>query len=103
MFTLSVVLGSSILYRDFQSAHPPRILKFTFGYLETFIGVYLITSKRSVTCPPALSTGGTVARTSPEPMSVGISTPSRRRGRRKSSLLAETPPHLLGTSLSYHF
>jgi uncharacterized membrane protein YfcA len=46
MFTLSVVIGSSILYKDFNAASPQRLLKFIFGCISTFIGVYLITSKR---------------------------------------------------------
>jgi len=46
LFTLSVILGSSILYRDFEKATPDRVLKFVAGCALTFSGVYLITSGR---------------------------------------------------------
>jgi hypothetical protein len=47
MFTLSVIIGSAILYRDFEKATTDNILKFVGGCLLTFFGVYLITSGRS--------------------------------------------------------
>ncbi|CZR54700.1 uncharacterized protein PAC_04584 [Phialocephala subalpina] len=46
MFTLSVIIGSAILYRDFEKTTPERALKFIGGCLLTFFGVYLITSGR---------------------------------------------------------
>lgn len=46
LFTLSVIIGSSVLYRDFESATAERVGKFICGCLLTFFGVYLITSKR---------------------------------------------------------
>lgn len=45
-FTLSVIIGSAILYRDFEKATSASMLKFVFGCLMTFSGVYLITSGR---------------------------------------------------------
>lgn len=47
LFTLSVIIGSAVLYRDFQSATAARVGKFIGGCLLTFLGVYLITSGRS--------------------------------------------------------
>jgi hypothetical protein len=47
MFTLSVIIGSAILYRDFEKATTDRVVKFVGGCLLTFFGVYLITSGRS--------------------------------------------------------
>lgn len=47
LFTLSVIIGSAVLYRDFESATAARVGKFIGGCLLTFIGVYLITSGRS--------------------------------------------------------
>lgn len=46
MFTLSVIIGSAILYRDFEKADASSMTKFVFGCLLTFFGVYLITSGR---------------------------------------------------------
>ncbi len=46
LFTLSVITGSAILYRDFERATRDQMLKFFFGCVMTFSGVYLITSKR---------------------------------------------------------
>ncbi|MCJ1400148.1 hypothetical protein MMC11_003352 [Xylographa trunciseda] len=47
LFTISVIVGSSILYRDFESATLDRVVKFVAGCALTFLGVYLITSGRS--------------------------------------------------------
>jgi magnesium transporter len=47
MFTLSVIIGSAVLYRDFESATMDRVGKFVAGCFLTFFGVYLITSGRS--------------------------------------------------------
>lgn len=46
MFTLSVIIGSAILYRDFQTATADNLIKFVGGCLLTFFGVWLITSGR---------------------------------------------------------
>lgn len=46
LFTLSVIIGSAILYRDFESFGPERAGKFVGGCLMTFLGVYFITSGR---------------------------------------------------------
>lgn len=47
LFTLSVIIGSAVLYRDFESANAERYGKFIGGCMLTFLGVYLITSGRS--------------------------------------------------------
>ncbi|KAL2036679.1 hypothetical protein N7G274_010550 [Stereocaulon virgatum] len=47
LFTISVIIGSAILYRDFQSANADRFGKFFGGCVLTFLGVYLITSGRA--------------------------------------------------------
>ena len=47
MFTLSVIIGSAILYRDFEKAQAENVVKFIGGCLLTFLGVFLITSGRS--------------------------------------------------------
>lgn len=46
MFTLCVILGSAILYRDFEKSTPEQAYKFVGGCLLTFFGVFLITSGR---------------------------------------------------------
>jgi hypothetical protein len=48
MFTLSVIIGSAVLYRDFEQTTPQRAGKFVWGCLLTFFGVFLITSGRSI-------------------------------------------------------
>ncbi|KAK9387054.1 magnesium transporter NIPA-domain-containing protein [Lipomyces mesembrius] len=45
-FTISVILGSAILYQDFYGASSAQLAQFFFGCLLTFIGVSLITSNR---------------------------------------------------------
>lgn len=47
LFTLSVIIGSAILYRDFESATAEQFGKFIGGCALTFLGVYLITSGRA--------------------------------------------------------
>jgi len=47
LFTISVIIGSAVLYRDFQSANASRFGKFFGGCALTFLGVYLITSARA--------------------------------------------------------
>jgi hypothetical protein len=102
MFTISVVLGSSILYKDFNSATPQRILKFVFGCLSTFAGVYLITSRGHISSQlhqhhhPQTPQQGQIEETAPLLTATDPdSTPE--------VVLGETPPHLLGTSFGYHF
>ncbi len=46
MFTLSVIIGSAVLYRDFEKATPDMVGKFIGGCALTFFGVFLITSGR---------------------------------------------------------
>lgn len=46
LFTLCVITGSAVLYRDFESATLSQGLKFIGGCALTFFGVYLITSGR---------------------------------------------------------
>ncbi|PWY79125.1 DUF803-domain-containing protein [Aspergillus heteromorphus CBS 117.55] len=46
LFTLSVIIGSAVLYRDFESFTADRGSKFVGGCLLTFLGVYFITSGR---------------------------------------------------------
>ncbi|GAB7342640.1 hypothetical protein MBLNU457_g0803t2 [Dothideomycetes sp. NU457] len=47
IFTLSVIIGSAILYRDFERKSAEDAIKFTGGCLLTFLGVWCITSGRS--------------------------------------------------------
>src|SRR5208282_5277293 len=46
LFTLSVIIGSAVLYRDFEKTTVERAVKFVGGCLLTFFGVFLITSGR---------------------------------------------------------
>ncbi|QUC22059.1 uncharacterized protein UV8b_06300 [Ustilaginoidea virens] len=46
LFTLCVILGSAILYRDFEKTTPNQAACFVGGCLLTFFGVFLITSGR---------------------------------------------------------
>ncbi|UKZ96683.1 uncharacterized protein TrAFT101_011460 [Trichoderma asperellum] len=46
MFTLCVIIGSAVLYRDFEKTTMKQAAKFVGGCLLTFFGVFLITSGR---------------------------------------------------------
>lgn len=54
LFTISVIIGSAVLYRDFESATGDRIGKFVGGCLLTFLGV---SASHSV---PLLLSGNTI-------------------------------------------
>ncbi|KAI5305997.1 hypothetical protein KEM56_002599 [Ascosphaera pollenicola] len=45
-FTICVIIGSAVVYRDFESATFKEAAIFTGGCALTFFGVYLITSRR---------------------------------------------------------
>ncbi|KAK4455976.1 magnesium transporter NIPA-domain-containing protein [Podospora aff. communis PSN243] len=45
-FTLCVIIGSAVLYRDFERTTGEQAVKFVGGCLLTFFGVFLITSGR---------------------------------------------------------
>ncbi|ROT38809.1 DUF803-domain-containing protein [Sodiomyces alkalinus F11] len=45
-FTLCVIVGSAVLYRDFERTSATQAAKFVGGCLLTFFGVFLITSGR---------------------------------------------------------
>ena len=47
MFTLCVIIGSAVLYRDFERTSGEQASKFVGGCLLTFFGVFLITSGRA--------------------------------------------------------
>lgn len=49
LFTLSVIIGSAILYRDFEREEAGDAAKFVGGCALTFLGVWCITSGRSDT------------------------------------------------------
>lgn len=46
LFTLCVIIGSAVLYRDFERTTGEQAVKFVGGCLLTFFGVFLITSGR---------------------------------------------------------
>jgi hypothetical protein len=46
LFTLSVITGSAVLYRDFEKATLESVIKFIAGCGLTFLGVYFITTGR---------------------------------------------------------
>ncbi|KAF2768402.1 DUF803-domain-containing protein, partial [Teratosphaeria nubilosa] len=47
MFTISVIVGSAVLYRDFEREKAGDAVKFVGGCALTFLGVWCITSGRS--------------------------------------------------------
>lgn len=51
MFTLSVIVGSAVLYRDFEKESGEDASKFIGGCALTFFGVWLITSGRKTEDP----------------------------------------------------
>lgn len=54
LFTVSTIVGSSILYRDFAQLSPLRITGFAVGCVVTFLGVYVLSIRE--TEPPGEGT-----------------------------------------------
>lgn len=46
LFTVSAIIGSAILYRDFDDVKAEQFVRFVVGCLVEFLGVYLITANR---------------------------------------------------------
>lgn len=46
-FTISAIVGSAILYRDFENMDAHRLINFLFGCLTTFAGVFVLTWRHS--------------------------------------------------------
>ena len=42
LFTLSAIIGSAVLYGDFEKATVPQLLNFFYGCTATFVGVFII-------------------------------------------------------------
>ncbi|KAG1148703.1 hypothetical protein G6F37_005728 [Rhizopus arrhizus] len=55
MFTVSAIIGSAVLYHDFDDMSFDQMSRFMTGCAVEFLGVYLITSKRPKRMHPALS------------------------------------------------
>ncbi|KAG9074217.1 hypothetical protein FS749_014254, partial [Ceratobasidium sp. UAMH 11750] len=55
MFNLTAIVGSAILYRDFDKMNFHRFLTFFYGCMTTFLGVYLLTRGSSHAPDPAPS------------------------------------------------
>ncbi|KAG8766496.1 hypothetical protein FRC12_006852 [Ceratobasidium sp. 428] len=55
MFNLTAIVGSAILYRDFDKINFHRFLTFFYGCMTTFLGVYLLTLASSPTSDPTPS------------------------------------------------
>ena len=58
LFTISVIVGSAILYRDFERATPARLAKFALGCAMTFLGVYFLTTGRDAATDQQRSRSG---------------------------------------------
>ncbi|QRV73071.1 Magnesium transporter NIPA [Ceratobasidium sp. AG-Ba] len=56
LFNLTAIVGSAILYRDFDKINFHRFLTFFYGCMTTFLGVYLLTRGSNTADEPAAST-----------------------------------------------
>ncbi|KAI9312182.1 magnesium transporter NIPA-domain-containing protein [Dichotomocladium elegans] len=48
LFTISAIIGSAVIYRDFDGDDPSHLNIFIFGCLTEFLGIFLITSGRGI-------------------------------------------------------
>ncbi|KAF2005370.1 DUF803-domain-containing protein [Amniculicola lignicola CBS 123094] len=108
MFTLSVILGSAILYRDFERTSGGDAGKFVGGCAMTFLGVWMITSGR----PRRIEEDEDDWERDPEPEDAinlvgeryedetdGINTPTGPSSRRPSAMRAMSPPISITTKM----
>ena len=59
LFTLSAIIGSAILYREFEEVALAQALNFFFGTAVIFCGVFRTSARRSQpSCVPALAICG---------------------------------------------
>jgi len=78
LFTISVILGSAILYRDFETVDAERMLKFVSGCSLTFYGVWIISSGRGRAKNPDDESDYESDFDSAVVLERGIATPSRK-------------------------
>ena len=45
LFTISAIVGSAVLYRDFENVEAHRMINFLFGCMTTFAGVFVLTRR----------------------------------------------------------
>lgn len=92
LFTLSVIIGSAVLYRDFESMTAERAAKFVGGCFLTFSGVYFITSGR------VRSDDESTFSTEDEEEAIGL-----RHGEQYHDRIDLSPPgHHIGLSKTLH-
>lgn len=111
LFTVSAIIGSAVLYRDFEGMDIEQMSRFMSGCAIEFLGVYLITSKRTKHInSPALSISadsGTAITFSDEEALDRVdllpsdrlqthSTQTSTNGRKRNSVLASTGAALNG-------
>lgn len=108
-FTLCVIIGSAVLYRDFERTSAEQAGKFVGGCLLTFFGVFLITSGRprhdeeeetlsdidgvEETIGMAAQDGG-----HPGPQPIGSASSSRRSSKASRLSYLASDPKLYGMS-----
>jgi hypothetical protein len=113
LFTVSAIIGSAVLYHDFDGMDMEQMSRFMSGCAIEFLGVYLITSKRvKHSHSPALSisadSGTAISFSDEEALDRVNLLPSDRlhtlpthasnNGRKRSSVLASTGAALSGRS-----
>ncbi|TGO87085.1 hypothetical protein BPOR_0251g00060 [Botrytis porri] len=102
IFTLSVITGSAILYRDFEKVTSENAVKFIGGCMLTFFGVWLITSGRPSHDDENVSEADVdgeeerIRLSTQEPTSDEV--PFRNDTRKRSSLQSKSRPSLTHAS-----
>lgn len=103
-FTISTIVGSAILYRDFQRMEASTIFLFIFGCLLTFLGVWITSTRGSYidqntsSTRTTVSTGQRISRTistvfsEQTPLIEEVVPYARPRSRRLQSSNAQTGP-----------
>ncbi|KAM0786175.1 hypothetical protein ACM66B_006982 [Microbotryomycetes sp. NB124-2] len=97
-FALSTIVGSAVLYREFDNVGLPTLLNFGFGCAMSALGVWLITKeptssdskKRSLADTPSQDAPATSILSSNEVPKIAIASPTSTRSRKLSLTLGGT-------------
>lgn len=103
LFNLTAIVGSAILYRDFDKINFHRFLTFFYGCMTTFLGTSLTSLKSTPLLTPILGVYLLTRSSPPPPPSASPSSPTSptqtHTPTQATPLLLRSPPHTRSSSL----
>ncbi|KAG9127841.1 hypothetical protein FRC07_008484 [Ceratobasidium sp. 392] len=89
MFNLTAIVGSAILYRDFDKINFHRFLTFFYGCMTTFLGVYLLTRSSDPPSDPTSSAASSPTHAHRTPTQATPLLPKSTNASRSPSIIAK--------------